>query len=94
MSSDQEAQEDELLALQSIYDTYTLVVTDEGEVPGGQFAACLELPQPFHVKFSTSGQKGRKCKCTLCLQHLCKFSGGWRCIAMHRNPFSCAPEAR
>ncbi len=58
MSSDQEAQEDELMALQSIYDTYTLVVTDEGEIPGGQFSACLELPHPFEVKFCKPAQKG------------------------------------
>ena len=62
MISDQESQEDELLALASIYDDESFLVTspgDEGDMAGGQFSAQLELPQPFHVLFS-SPQKGRK----------------------------------
>ena len=39
MASDREAQEDELLALESIYDSQIFMATTEGECPGGQFVA-------------------------------------------------------
>lgn len=62
MSSDQEAQEDELLALASIYDYNTFSVSEEDgtdhALPEGQFAAQLELPDPFTVEFSRGKQIG------------------------------------
>ena len=53
--SDQESQEDELLALASIYDPDVFFV-DEGDVASGHFAAHLTLPKTFHVCFSNSGE--------------------------------------
>ncbi|XP_013384550.1 E3 ubiquitin-protein ligase RNF14-like [Lingula anatina] len=51
-SSDQEAQENELLALASIYDSDDIFKASEtGSEPGGQFMACLDLPPSFCVKF-------------------------------------------
>ena len=54
MASDREAQEDELLALESIYDSQIFVATTEGEIPGGQFVAHLDLPSSFFVKVATN----------------------------------------
>lgn len=55
--SDKESQDDELLALASIYEDDVFSSTqDAGESPGGQFAAHLDLPQPFQVQFETSGK--------------------------------------
>ena len=54
MASDSEAQEDELLALESIYDTQIFVSTTEGDRSGGQFVAHLDLPHSFHVKVTTN----------------------------------------
>ncbi|XP_064637638.1 E3 ubiquitin-protein ligase RNF14-like isoform X2 [Lineus longissimus] len=50
MSDDKEDQEDELLALASIYNDETFTATQEGGDPGGYFSAQLNLPHPFHVK--------------------------------------------
>ena len=50
---DQEAQEDELLALASIYDEETFAAAADGDTHGGQFAARMELPgSAFHVNIS------------------------------------------
>ena len=54
MACDSEAQEDELLALESIYDSQIFVATTEGEIPGGQFVAHLDLPPSFFVKVTTN----------------------------------------
>ena len=54
MASDREAQEDELLALESIYDSQIFVATTEGEIPGGQFVAHLDLSSSFFVKVATN----------------------------------------
>ena len=54
MAGDREAQEDELLALESIYDSQIFVATTEGEIPGGQFVAHLDLPSSFFVKVATN----------------------------------------
>lgn len=54
--SDSESQEDELLALASIYDENTFSSSTEKGSPGGQFSAVLELPEPFNVIFMGSGQ--------------------------------------
>ncbi|KAJ8297615.1 hypothetical protein KUTeg_024146 [Tegillarca granosa] len=48
--TDKEQQEDELLALSSIYDENVLTITKDEEEPGGQFLACLHLPENFTLK--------------------------------------------
>ena len=52
---DQESQEDELTALASIYDSSVFTISQDGGECGGQFSACLALPQPFLVSFSPTG---------------------------------------
>lgn len=55
--SDKEAQEDELLALASIYDgdIFSTTEIENGQVvAGGQFAAHLDLPEPFYVKLGNA----------------------------------------
>ncbi|XP_041375612.1 E3 ubiquitin-protein ligase RNF14-like [Gigantopelta aegis] len=52
---DQESQEDELTALASIYDSSVFSVSQDGDDRGGQFSACLALPQPFVVSFLPAG---------------------------------------
>ena len=66
MASDREAQEDELLALQSIYDAQIFVSTTEGDRPGGQFVAHLDLPPSFQVRMTTNetGMYTRPCDVT------------------------------
>ncbi len=54
MTSDSEAQEDEVLALESIYDSQIFVASSDGERTGGQFVAHLDLPAAFSVKVSAS----------------------------------------
>ncbi len=54
MTTDAEAQEDELLALESIYDAQIFVASAQGDSPGGQFVAHLELPPLFCVKVSSN----------------------------------------
>ena len=60
--SDKEAQEDELVALASIYDKdiFSISSDQEGEreIPGGEFCANLDLPQPFYVHLQATPQKG------------------------------------
>ena len=59
--SDKEAQEDELLALASIYDNEVFSTTLDSDgvtIAGGQFSAHLDLPQPFHVILEKS-KKGK-----------------------------------
>ena len=48
--TDKEQQEDELLALTSIYDENVLSVSDDSEEPGGQFLVSLHIPENFSVK--------------------------------------------
>ena len=55
-TSDEEAQEDELLALASIYNEDVFEVTREDAKPGGQFSARLELPDNFCVQMDSSGK--------------------------------------
>ncbi len=55
---DAEAQEDELLALASIYDVDVFSTDKEGERPGGQFSACLDLPQPFVIRAQSKQTTG------------------------------------
>lgn len=61
--SDQEEQEDELLALTSIYDNI-LKVTKEGDLNGGELLACPVLPDDFCVKVIKNKQEsgGEKCQ--------------------------------
>jgi len=58
-TGDEEAQEDELLALASIYNEDVFEVTREDGKPGGQFSARLELPDHFSVQSDTSGKHGQ-----------------------------------
>ncbi|XP_066288072.1 E3 ubiquitin-protein ligase RNF14-like [Branchiostoma lanceolatum] len=46
--SDQEAQENELLALSSIYDDTVFMAAEDGT--GGQFCSILDLPENFQIK--------------------------------------------
>lgn len=48
--TDKEQQEDELLALTSIYDENVLSVSEDSEEPGGQFLVSLYIPENFSVK--------------------------------------------
>lgn len=48
--TDKEQQEDELLALTSIYDENVLSVSEDSEEPGGQFLVSLHIPENFSVK--------------------------------------------
>ncbi len=48
----QEAQEDELLALASIYDGCQFEASQQGDTPGGRFSANLDLPEPFYIKMN------------------------------------------
>ncbi|KAK3099874.1 hypothetical protein FSP39_011069 [Pinctada imbricata] len=49
MTEDKEEQENELLALTSIYDDSVISVAQDAEGSGGQFLACLHLPENFRV---------------------------------------------
>ena len=49
MTEDKEEQENELLALTSIYDESVISVSEDSEETGGQFLACLHLPENFRV---------------------------------------------
>ena len=66
--NDQESQEDELLALASIYEDdaiYSAVTLGDGEPgdPGGQFSASPDLShaQPFYVTFNAGVNFGISC---------------------------------
>ena len=48
--TDKEQQDDELLALTSIYDENVLSVSEDSEEPGGQFLVSLHIPENFSVK--------------------------------------------
>ncbi len=50
MTEDKEAQEDELLALASIYDENIFESSQDGATVGGRFNAHLDLPEPITVK--------------------------------------------
>lgn len=47
--ADEEEQENELLVLESIYDTSVFGVKKLGRCPEGHFLAHVEVPKPFHV---------------------------------------------
>ena len=48
-----QAQDDELMALSSIYDADVFTVNDEeGSNPGGSYTCILDLPQPFEIVIS------------------------------------------
>lgn len=53
---DEEAQQDEMLALASIYDESVFVAAQavDGCVAGGTFIANLDLSSPFHIYLSNS----------------------------------------
>ena len=51
MADDVEQQEDELLALASIYDERIFIQSSEEK--GGQFNVFLELPKPFKLKIQS-----------------------------------------
>lgn len=55
MSTDEEAQQDEMLAMESIFegDTFQL---HPGEILSGQIKIRLELPDPFYVTVETEGE--------------------------------------
>lgn len=55
--TDKEQQEDELLALTSIYDENVLSVSEDSEEPGGQFLVSLHIPENFSVKSQGSENK-------------------------------------
>ena len=57
--SDQEEQEDELLALSSIYDEI-LKVIKEDNLNGGEILACPHLPDDFQVLFNKTSQEESK----------------------------------
>ena len=54
---DQESQEDELLALASIYDSDVFVCDHEETPPCGSFTVHLQIPQPFSVVFTQEGTR-------------------------------------
>ena len=52
--SDEEAQDDEIMAMASIFEENVFESSSEnGRVTGGRFSAQLELPEPFHVIFKS-----------------------------------------
>lgn len=53
--TDKEDQEEELLALTSIYDENVLSVSEESKEPGGQFLVSLHIPTNFKVKSQSKG---------------------------------------
>ena len=57
MSSDHEAQEDELLALTSIYDDDTVTICGGTDQPSGHISAIPHLPQPFCVRATLDAGK-------------------------------------
>ena len=56
--SDKEAQQDELLALASIYDDTVFSASQDAEQIGGQFLANIELPESFKIRLPSSSGKG------------------------------------
>ncbi|NXP09619.1 RNF14 ligase, partial [Thinocorus orbignyianus] len=63
-SEDREAQEDELLALASIYDEEEFKRAESAQ--GGETRICLELPQDFKVFVSGSSPESSRFECTVC----------------------------
>ena len=57
--SDQEEQEDELLALSSIYDEILKVIKEDG-LNGGEISAKPQLPDDFQVLFNRTCQENSK----------------------------------
>ncbi|XP_076117218.1 E3 ubiquitin-protein ligase RNF14-like [Mytilus galloprovincialis] len=55
--TDKEQQEDELLALTSIYDETVLSVSDDTEEPGGQFLVSSHIPENFSIKSLSKDNK-------------------------------------
>ncbi|KAL5012716.1 hypothetical protein ScPMuIL_011267 [Solemya velum] len=54
---DKEEQDDELMALTSIYDESVLSITQEDGENGGQFLASLQLPDPFYIHMDLNRNK-------------------------------------
>ena len=54
--TDKEQQEEELLALTSIYDEKVISVSEDGEAPGGQFLVSLHIPENFKIKNVNKGK--------------------------------------
>ena len=69
--SDQEEQDDELLALTSIYDN-VLKVIKEGDLNGGELSACSVLPENFCVKV-IKNQKGSLLNSCIKSENLTKY---------------------
>ncbi|XP_074650346.1 E3 ubiquitin-protein ligase RNF14-like [Tubulanus polymorphus] len=70
---DKESQEDELIALASIYDDESFCVSkDDGDAAGGYFSACLELPTPFYIKLDSDqeSKEGEKSEISHEVQYL------------------------
>ena len=60
--SDQEEQEDELLALSSIYDEILKVIKEDG-FNGGEISAKPQLPEDFQVLFNRTCQENSRFSC-------------------------------
>ena len=53
--TDKEQQEDELIALTSIYDESVLSLSEDSEEPGGQFLVSLHIPENFKIRSHVKG---------------------------------------
>lgn len=59
MSENKEQQEDELLALSSIYDDTVISLVQDSNDCGGQFSASLHLPENFQLAVITDKTNGK-----------------------------------
>lgn len=60
MSENKEQQEDELLALSSIYDDTVISLVQDSNDCGGQFSASLHLPENFQLAVITDKTNGKQ----------------------------------
>lgn len=59
--SDRDDQDEEMVALSSIYDNDVFTASQDGGQLGGQFQASLPLPQPFTIILKAASKPGNAC---------------------------------